>query len=50
MEKVIIDEYIKTLKQIALDISKQYKNNIKIEINVDKEKEDVKVTISAFDL
>jgi len=50
MKEVEIDEYIETLKQIALDISKQYKNNIKIEINVDREKEDAKVHISVYDL
>ena len=54
MEKVIIDGYIKTLKQIALEISKKgsyrYSNGLKIEINIDKMKEDVKVNISVYDL
>ena len=45
-----INGEIENLKKTALDISKQYKNNIKIEINVDKEKGDVKVTIAAYDL
>lgn len=49
-----IDKYIESLKQIALEISKKgsyrYSNGLKIEINIDKMKEDVKVNISIFDL
>ena len=50
MSNLTINKYIEQLKKIALIISKDYRNNIKIEINVEWEKEEVKINVSAFDL
>ena len=43
---------VKALKEIALELVKDYERNIKIEINVpiDKEFEKIKVNITEYDL
>ena len=44
--------FVKALKEIALELVKDYERNIKIEVNVpiDKEFEKIKVNITEYDL